>query len=186
MLFTVEIHDLTDQLGDGGKSVQEMDKLRRQLELENEELQAALEEAEGSLEQEEAKVTRAQLELVTVKEEIDRRLAEKDEELESTRCVCRYLTLICMTFFRNFSQNGTLCVNGLIKFTVIFRNNPFHPLIFWGNLKVRGRIYILNTTLLSSGLGEFHFLGGPLSRLDETLFILFVALLEFTDLLQNI
>merc|ERR1719334_1963206 len=49
------------------------------------ELEAALSEAEGALEQEENKVLRAQLELTQVKQEIERRLAEKDEEFESTR-----------------------------------------------------------------------------------------------------
>merc|ERR1712243_515495 len=43
------------------------------------------EEAEGALEQEENKVLRAQLELAQVKQEIDRRLAEKEEEFENTR-----------------------------------------------------------------------------------------------------
>jgi len=84
---TDEIHDLTEQLGEGGKSTHEMDKLRRRLELEKEELQAALEEAESALEQEEAKVARAQQELNTIRSDIDRRLAEKDEEFESTRYI---------------------------------------------------------------------------------------------------
>merc|ERR1719393_990548 len=44
------------------------------------ELQAALEEAEGALEQEENKVLRAQ-----VRQEIERRIAEKEEEFGSTR-----------------------------------------------------------------------------------------------------
>jgi multidrug resistance efflux pump len=64
-----------------------MDKVRRRLEQEKEELQAALEEAEAALEQTEAKAARAQLELGTIRQEIDRRLAEKDEEFESTRLV---------------------------------------------------------------------------------------------------
>ena len=51
-----EIKDLLDQLGDGGRSIHELDKQRRRLEVEKEELQGALEEAEGSLEQEENKV----------------------------------------------------------------------------------------------------------------------------------
>ena len=51
-----EIKDLLDQLGDGGRSIHELDKQRRRLEVEKEELQAALEEAEGALEQEENKV----------------------------------------------------------------------------------------------------------------------------------
>merc|ERR1712121_50304 len=40
-----EIKDLLDQLGDGGRSIHELDKQRRRLEVEKEELQAALEEA---------------------------------------------------------------------------------------------------------------------------------------------
>ena len=82
-----EIHDLTDQLGEGGRNVHEMDKVRRRLELEKEELQAALEEAEAALEQEEAKTGRAQVELSNIRQEIDRRIAEKEEEFETTRFV---------------------------------------------------------------------------------------------------
>ena len=65
----------------------EMDKTRRRLEMEKEELQAALEEAEAALEQEEAKVMRAQLEISAIRQDIDRRLAEKDEEFDATRYV---------------------------------------------------------------------------------------------------
>merc|ERR1712198_828019 len=80
-----EIKDLLDQLGDGGRSIHDLDKQRRRLEQEKEELQAALEEAEGALEQEENKVLRAQLELSQVRQEIDRRVAEKEEEFNNTR-----------------------------------------------------------------------------------------------------
>merc|ERR1711970_465996 len=80
-----EIKDLLDQLGDGGRSIHELDKQRRRLEVEKEELQAALEEAEGALEAEENKVLRAQLELGQLKQEIDRKIAEKEEEFENTR-----------------------------------------------------------------------------------------------------
>merc|ERR1712240_759139 len=80
-----EIKDLLDQLGEGGRSIHDLDKQRRRLEQEKEELQAALEEAEGTLEQEENKVLRAQLELAQVKQEIDRRIAEKEEEFNNTR-----------------------------------------------------------------------------------------------------
>merc|ERR1712183_1161261 len=75
-----EIKDLLEQLGDGGRSIHDLDKQRRRLEQEKEELQAALEEAEGALEQEENKVLRAQLELSQVRQEIDHRIAEKDEQ----------------------------------------------------------------------------------------------------------
>merc|ERR1712126_306332 len=80
-----EIKDLLDQLGDGGRSIHELDKQRRRLEVEKEELQAALEEAEGALEQEENKVLRAQLELGQVRQEIDRKIQEKEEEFDNTR-----------------------------------------------------------------------------------------------------
>merc|ERR1711915_647550 len=65
--------------------IHDLDKQRRRLEQEKEELQSALEEAEGALEQEENKVLRAQLELSQVRQEIDRRVAEKEEEFNNTR-----------------------------------------------------------------------------------------------------
>jgi len=80
-----EIKDLLDQLGDGGRSIHELDKQRRRLEVEKEELQAALEEAEAALEQEENKVLRSQLELGQVRQEIDRKIQEKEEEFENSR-----------------------------------------------------------------------------------------------------
>merc|ERR1712024_916 len=55
------------------------------LETEKEELQGALEEAEAPLEMEENKVLRSQLELANVRQEIDRRVAEKEEEFNNTR-----------------------------------------------------------------------------------------------------
>merc|ERR1719450_1920212 len=80
-----EIRDLIDKLGDGGRSIHDLDKQRRRLEVEKEELQSALEEAEGALEAEENKVLRAQLELAQLKQEIDRKIAEKEEEFDNTR-----------------------------------------------------------------------------------------------------
>merc|ERR1711962_643119 len=80
-----EIKDLLDQIGDGGRSLHETEKCRKRLEIEKKELQAALEEAEAALEQEENKVLRGQLELSQVRQEIDRRIAEKEEEFDNTR-----------------------------------------------------------------------------------------------------
>merc|ERR1711976_966857 len=74
-----------DQISEGGRSIHEIDKIRKRLEAEKMELQAALEEAEGALEQEENKVLRSQLELTQVRQEIERRIAEKDEEFLSTK-----------------------------------------------------------------------------------------------------
>merc|ERR1712003_18303 len=75
-----EIKDIMDQISEGGRSIHEIDKIRKRLEAEKLELQAALEEAEGALEQEENKVLRAQLELTQVRQEIERRITEKEEE----------------------------------------------------------------------------------------------------------
>merc|ERR1719357_898282 len=80
-----EIKDLLDQLGEGGRSIHDLDKQRRRLDQEKEELQAALEEAEATLEMEENKVLRAQLELAQVRQDIDRRVAEKEDEFNNTR-----------------------------------------------------------------------------------------------------
>merc|ERR1719210_239011 len=75
-----EIKDIMDQISEGGRNIHEIDKIRKRLSAEKLELQAALEEAEGALEQEENKVLRAQLELTQVRQEIEHRIAEKDEQ----------------------------------------------------------------------------------------------------------
>merc|ERR1711884_919876 len=62
-----------DQISEGGRSIHEIDKIRKRLEAEKLELQAALE-------QEENKVLRAQLELTQVRQEIERRISEKEDE----------------------------------------------------------------------------------------------------------
>ncbi|CAM5100495.1 unnamed protein product [Natator depressus] len=80
-----EISDLTEQLGTSGKTIHELEKVRKQLEAEKMELQAALEEAEASLEHEEGKILRAQLEFSQFKADFERKLAEKDEEMEQAK-----------------------------------------------------------------------------------------------------
>jgi hypothetical protein len=62
-----------------------MTKAKRQLEGQRDELQSALEAAESALEQSEAKVSLAQMEVVNVRQEIERRLTEKDDEFNGTR-----------------------------------------------------------------------------------------------------
>merc|ERR1719309_412084 len=82
-----EIRDLMDQIGEGGRNIHDISKAARKLEIEKEELQCALEEAESALENEENKVLKGQLELSQVRQEIDRRIHEKEEEFENTRKV---------------------------------------------------------------------------------------------------
>merc|ERR1711936_1402164 len=55
-LLSNEIKDIMDQISEGGRSIHEIDKIRKRLEAEKMELEAALSEAEGALEQEENKV----------------------------------------------------------------------------------------------------------------------------------
>merc|ERR1719402_257056 len=80
-----EIKDIMDQISEGGRSIHEIDKIRKRLEAEKLELEAALSEAEGALEQEENKVLRASLELTQVKKDIEQRIAQKEEEFASTK-----------------------------------------------------------------------------------------------------
>merc|ERR1711915_465079 len=82
---SVEIKDIMEQITEGGRSIHEIDKIRKRLEAEKLELEAALSEAEGALEQEENKVLRIHLELTQVKQEIDKRIQKKEEEFASTK-----------------------------------------------------------------------------------------------------
>ncbi|XP_061115074.1 myosin-7-like [Conger conger] len=78
-----EIVDLLDQISEGRKNVHELEKLKKALDAEKSEIQLALEEAEGTLEHEESKTLRVHLELSQVRAEIDRKIAEKDEEINN-------------------------------------------------------------------------------------------------------
>lgn len=80
-----EIKDLTNQLGEGGRAQHELQKVRRRLEVEKDELAAALTEAEAALEAEEQKVARTQVEVAQVRQDIEKRIHEKEEEFENTR-----------------------------------------------------------------------------------------------------
>uniref|UniRef100_A0A8D2NGT1 Myosin heavy chain 15 n=1 Tax=Zonotrichia albicollis TaxID=44394 RepID=A0A8D2NGT1_ZONAL len=80
-----EISDLTNQISEGNKSLHEIEKIKKQVEQEKSEVQLALEEAEGALEHEESKTLRFQLELSQVKAEFERKLTEKEEEMENIR-----------------------------------------------------------------------------------------------------
>ena len=84
-LLSNEIKDIMDQISEGGRSIHEIDKIRKRLEAEKMELEAALSEAEGAVEQEENKVLRASLELTQVRQEIERRIAQKEDEFASTK-----------------------------------------------------------------------------------------------------
>nr|XP_055045045.1 myosin-7 isoform X2 [Misgurnus anguillicaudatus] len=80
-----EITDLADQIGQGNKTIHELEKVKKTLDSQKSDIQAALEEAEGTLEHEESKTLRVQLELSQVRTEVERKLAERDEEIDTIR-----------------------------------------------------------------------------------------------------
>jgi len=84
-LVADEINDLTDQLGESGRKVMEMEKAYKRLEMERDQVHATLEETEALVGQEQGKLQRLQVELSNAKTETERRLTEKDEEMENIR-----------------------------------------------------------------------------------------------------
>ena len=80
-----EISDLTDNLADTAKSLYDVEKSKKSTDKEKSELHAALEEAESAIEAEEAKVLRLQVELAQSKQDFDRRVSEKDSEIDKSR-----------------------------------------------------------------------------------------------------
>jgi len=80
-----EATDLVGQIAETGKTLHTLEKSKRECDQERSDLQQSLEEAEAAVESEEAKTLRVTVELQQTKQEVDRRLAEKDEEVDNSR-----------------------------------------------------------------------------------------------------
>ncbi|XP_071672388.1 myosin-3-like isoform X2 [Patagioenas fasciata] len=80
-----EIADLTEQVTANGKMIRDLEKAKKQAAAEKSELRFALEEAEASLEHEEVKILGVNQELTQIKLEINRKIAEKDEEISQLK-----------------------------------------------------------------------------------------------------
>merc|ERR1712131_486567 len=80
-----EATDLVGQINESGKTLHTLEKAKRETDQERADLQQSLEEAEAAVESEEAKTLRVTVELQQTKQEVDRRLAEKDEEVDNAR-----------------------------------------------------------------------------------------------------
>ncbi|XP_030361678.1 myosin-3-like [Strigops habroptila] len=80
-----EIADLTEHITENGKTIGDLEKARKQAEVEKSELRLALEEAEATLEHEEVKILGINQELTQIKSEINRKIAEKDEEISQLK-----------------------------------------------------------------------------------------------------
>ncbi|XP_074112759.1 paramyosin, long form [Cotesia typhae] len=80
-----DLSDAKNQLGDMNRRLHELELELRRLENEREELAAAYKEAEAGRKVEEQRSQRLSAELSALRHETDRRLAEKDEEIECIR-----------------------------------------------------------------------------------------------------
>merc|ERR1712076_94858 len=80
-----EIADLTDQVSEGSKSISDLEKAKRAIEVERNDLAATLEETKAAVETGEAKTLRVALELAQIKGDSERRMQEKDEEIDNAR-----------------------------------------------------------------------------------------------------
>merc|ERR1719370_1579074 len=80
-----QLDAVTEQANEGGLKGAELEKHRRKLETDNEELIAALEDAEGALEQEKQKLLRMQMEFAQFRQSSERKSSERDEEFENSR-----------------------------------------------------------------------------------------------------
>ncbi|XP_077044472.1 myosin-3-like isoform X1 [Agelaius phoeniceus] len=80
-----EAADLTEQITANGKMIRDLEKAKKQAEIEKNGLQTALEEAEAALEHEEVKILGVNQELTQIKSEISRKIADKDEEINQLK-----------------------------------------------------------------------------------------------------
>lgn len=79
-----EIRDLNAEL-EGGRNAHELEKIRRKLEGENDELRQHIDELEILVSSGESKCTKLTLEIATIRNSYERQLAEADEEGEKAR-----------------------------------------------------------------------------------------------------
>ncbi|XP_059720449.1 myosin-3-like [Haemorhous mexicanus] len=80
-----EAADLTEQITANGKMIRDLEKAKKQAEIEKNGLRTALEEAEAALEHEEVKILGVNQELTQIKSEISRKIADKDEEINQLK-----------------------------------------------------------------------------------------------------
>ena len=80
-----EISDLTDWLDETDRAKVTLDREKRETDLENNEVKAALEDAIAAVATEESKVARLQVEVCQTKTDLEKRLSEKDDEMENMR-----------------------------------------------------------------------------------------------------
>jgi len=85
VVATVELEQSRDEQQTIKYRVGDLDKMCRNLEAEKETLKSTVESMERALEQKETKIERSLKDMVSLKEDMDRRLFDKDEELQNMR-----------------------------------------------------------------------------------------------------
>uniref|UniRef100_A0A8C5TS03 Myosin-7B n=1 Tax=Malurus cyaneus samueli TaxID=2593467 RepID=A0A8C5TS03_9PASS len=80
-----EVADLTEQITANGKMIRDLEKAKKQAEIEKNGLRSALDEAEAALEREEVKILSVNQELTQIKSEINRKIADKNEEINELK-----------------------------------------------------------------------------------------------------
>ncbi|CAG5099933.1 Similar to PRM: Paramyosin (Rhipicephalus microplus) [Cotesia congregata] len=113
-----DLSDAKNQLGDMNRRLHELELELRRLENEREELAAAYKEAEAGRKVEEQRSQRLSAELSALRHETDRRLAEKDEEIECIRYGINYYQPM-IDYIDKKSQNVT--------------KNPEYPEMPWSD-----------------------------------------------------
>ena len=82
---TVELEQSRDEQQTTKYRVDELERACRNLDAEKETLKSTIESMETALEQKETKIERSLKDMVSLKEDMDRRLFDKDEELQNMR-----------------------------------------------------------------------------------------------------
>ena len=82
---TVELEQSRDELETAKHRADELDRMCRNLEAEKETLKSNVEGMERALEQKETKIERSLKDMVSLKADMDRRVFDKDEELQNMR-----------------------------------------------------------------------------------------------------
>lgn len=84
---TDQLREANQALKDANRELADLRLLRAQLEAERDNLAAALKDTEDALRDAEAKLANAQAALNQLRQDMEARLREKDEEIENIRCV---------------------------------------------------------------------------------------------------
>jgi chromosome segregation ATPase len=80
-----DIIDLQDQVSESIRSTSELERAKREMEVEINCFQAQFEESEAAVETEENKILRAQMDLNQIKTESEMRLREKEDDIDSAK-----------------------------------------------------------------------------------------------------